>query len=389
MVPAEERQRGLSRDRLVAAALALIQEEGLEGLSMRALAESLEVKAASLYWHVRDRGELLELLAESILDAVPRPHPDADWRGRVLAISADLGERVSSQKDATRILLEAPGALARSDFLSALTANFVAAGLSESEASDVALMAMTYVVFGRPPVEPRPEVRSAEAAELAIDSGSRGVVVRAGDFGMQTLVRVPHEQRSAAPAVVRGEKVTVRRLRGVGRGEIELNPGRPWRFHVQAPTWNTILDLGALDVRHVHIDSGAARVEIFLPKPRGIVPIQISSGVIGVALHRPHGTAAIANLSTGAVRVKLDDFATRAAVFDTRWESENASAARDRFEIQVSSGAVKVVLDSYARTAPPPMTSAPEPPSATQASALDTLLDGVEARVNRAATGPD
>ena len=62
--PDEERQRGLTRDRLVGAALELVNEEGLDALSMRALADRLEVKAASLYWHVRDRRELLELLAE-------------------------------------------------------------------------------------------------------------------------------------------------------------------------------------------------------------------------------------------------------------------------------------------------------------------------------------
>src|SRR5256714_13552595 len=69
--PDEERQRGLTRDRLVGAALELVNEEGLDALSMRALADRLKVKAASLYWHVRDRRELLELVAESILDKVP------------------------------------------------------------------------------------------------------------------------------------------------------------------------------------------------------------------------------------------------------------------------------------------------------------------------------
>jgi len=59
--PDDERQQGLTRERLVGAALDLIGEEGLEGLSMRALADRLQVKAASLYWHVRDRRELLEL----------------------------------------------------------------------------------------------------------------------------------------------------------------------------------------------------------------------------------------------------------------------------------------------------------------------------------------
>jgi len=51
--PDDERQQGLTRERLVGAALDLIGEEGLEGLSMRALADRLQVKAASLYWPSR------------------------------------------------------------------------------------------------------------------------------------------------------------------------------------------------------------------------------------------------------------------------------------------------------------------------------------------------
>src|SRR2546429_3970851 len=106
--PEEERQRGLTRDRLVGAALELVNEEGLEGLSMRALADRLEVKAASLYWHVRDRRELLELLAESILDGVGRPRRGTDWRQRVLAIGEALRRRGSGPKDAGRGPLGGP-----------------------------------------------------------------------------------------------------------------------------------------------------------------------------------------------------------------------------------------------------------------------------------------
>src|ERR1700747_1244589 len=113
--PEDERQRGLTRERLVEAGLDLINEEGLEALSMRALADRLEVKASSLYWHVRDRRELLELLAESILDGVARPRRSAGWRHSVLAIGEALRRRVSAQKDAGRILLEVPESLARSD----------------------------------------------------------------------------------------------------------------------------------------------------------------------------------------------------------------------------------------------------------------------------------
>src|SRR5258708_9477969 len=105
---AEEGQRGLSRERLVGAALDLIQEEGLEGLTMRALAESLQVKAASLYWHVRDREELLELLAEGILESVRLPSATAAWRPAVLAIAAALAAQVIAHKAASRVLLDPP-----------------------------------------------------------------------------------------------------------------------------------------------------------------------------------------------------------------------------------------------------------------------------------------
>src|SRR5437870_4153265 len=134
--PEEERQRGLTRERLVDSALELINEEGLEGLSMRALADRLEVKASSLYWHVRDRGELLELLAESILERVGRPRRSGAWRQSVLAIGAALGTSVNAQKDADRILLEVPEALERSDTFADLKSQLQAAGLQAAETGD-------------------------------------------------------------------------------------------------------------------------------------------------------------------------------------------------------------------------------------------------------------
>src|ERR1700716_4360774 len=101
---------------------------------MRALADQLEVKAASLYWHVRDRRELVELLAESILESVAQPRAGAGWRKAVLDISAALGQTVASQKDADRILLEVPDALARSETFANLKRQLQTAGLQPAEA---------------------------------------------------------------------------------------------------------------------------------------------------------------------------------------------------------------------------------------------------------------
>jgi AcrR family transcriptional regulator len=384
MSPEEERQRGLTRERLVVAALELINQEGLDALSMRALAERLDVKAASLYWHVRDRRELLELLAESILETVRPARAMSSWRSAVTDASAALRERVASQKGADQILLEVPDALERSATFAQLKAQFQAAGLQPVEANELALLVMVQVITARAPVD-HPVMTSGAVASIAVDSGSRGVLLRAGG-DMQGLVRGVHDRPSAAPAIVRGERVVVRRLRGGGAGEIELNPRHPWRFQIQGPTWNTTLELGGIDVREIKLDSGAAKLECFLPRPKGIVPIVVSGGVVGVKLHRPHGVVVAADVSSGAVRLKLDDFSVRASVTDLQWESaEGASAAPDRFQLRVSGGAVQVELDSYAPLQEQVHASshAEDQPAGEPATALDILLDGVESRVSR------
>jgi TetR/AcrR family tetracycline transcriptional repressor len=384
--PEEERQQGLTRERLVGAALDLIGAEGLDGLSMRALADRLQVKAASLYWHVRDRRELLELLAESILESVRRPRGAAAWRPAVLDAASALGERVAAQKDASRILLEVPDSLAASATFAEVKRQLEAAGLRPAEASEVALMVMVRVISA-PAHGKEPPVEAGSEATIAIDSGSRGVLVRPG-ADMQGFIRTAPDRASAAPAIVRGERVVVRRLRGVGYGTIELNPRHSWRFQIQGATWNTVLQMGGLDVRAIKLDSGAAKVACFLPRPRGVVPIEVSGGVVGLSLHRPPGVAVAADISTGAVRIKLDDYSVKASVTDSQWESEvGASVAPDRYQLAIKGGAVQVTLDSEAKAVPAVKAEVPVETSGEQVSALEILLDGVESRV-RGRVGP-
>jgi AcrR family transcriptional regulator len=376
------KQPGLSRSGLVSAALGLVQEEGLEALTMRGLAERLNVKAASLYWHVRDRRELLELLAESILEKVPATR-GANWRLGVLNAAAALRMALVSQQDADRILLEVPDAIQRSDVYLRTKTQIEKAGMRPSEAAEVARLVMVHVISSRAQDGEAAELASGAIASIAIDSGSRGVVLRSG-ADMETLIRVPHDPTSASPAVVHGETVKVRRLRGVGQGEIELNPRHPWRFQIQAPTWNTLLDAGNLDVREIKVDSGAAKVECYLPVPRGVVPIDISSGVVGVTLHRPPGVAVVADIHTGAVRLKLDGYSTRAVISDVRWESDGAAGAADRYELRINSGVVQLSLDTAISGTSKIAPSIPAPMSTSQpASALEILLDGVESRIAR------
>ena len=61
---------GLSRARVCAEALALVDEEGLEALTMRRLAARLDCEAMSLYRHVKDKADLLDALHAAVLGAL-------------------------------------------------------------------------------------------------------------------------------------------------------------------------------------------------------------------------------------------------------------------------------------------------------------------------------
>lgn len=72
----------LSRQRIRDAALELIDEEGLEALSMRRLAQRLGVQAASLYSHFPTKDAVLESVADMIMEQVDTGgFADGDWRG--------------------------------------------------------------------------------------------------------------------------------------------------------------------------------------------------------------------------------------------------------------------------------------------------------------------
>jgi AcrR family transcriptional regulator len=67
------RQRTLSREAIAAAALEIVDRDGLDALTMRAVADALATGAASLYAHVASKEELLELVVERVIGEIPTP----------------------------------------------------------------------------------------------------------------------------------------------------------------------------------------------------------------------------------------------------------------------------------------------------------------------------
>ncbi|WP_159942497.1 MULTISPECIES: TetR/AcrR family transcriptional regulator [unclassified Nocardiopsis] len=76
----------LSREAVVAAAVALADAEGLEAVSMQRVAKELGFTTMSLYRHVDSKEDLLALMGDAVLDAEPpEPSRDRDWRAGVEA----------------------------------------------------------------------------------------------------------------------------------------------------------------------------------------------------------------------------------------------------------------------------------------------------------------
>src|SRR6476661_6416275 len=73
----------LSRDRVLAAAVELADEVGIESLSMRRLAEALGVVPMALYKHVANKEELLDGMVDVVVAEIDPPLPNAKWKSSV------------------------------------------------------------------------------------------------------------------------------------------------------------------------------------------------------------------------------------------------------------------------------------------------------------------
>ncbi|WP_113699129.1 TetR/AcrR family transcriptional regulator C-terminal domain-containing protein [Nonomuraea lactucae] len=63
----------LSREQIIDAALAFVDERGLDALTMRALAQELGVYPTALYWHVGTKAQLLSAVSARIFEEVALP----------------------------------------------------------------------------------------------------------------------------------------------------------------------------------------------------------------------------------------------------------------------------------------------------------------------------
>jgi AcrR family transcriptional regulator len=73
------RRAPVTRERALAAAVALADADGLEALTMRRLARELGIEAMSLYHHLASKDEILDGMVELVFGEIELPPEDADW----------------------------------------------------------------------------------------------------------------------------------------------------------------------------------------------------------------------------------------------------------------------------------------------------------------------
>jgi AcrR family transcriptional regulator len=98
------RRDPITPDAIVDVAMKVLDAEGLDGLSMRAIAEELDTGAASLYWHVGSKDGLLDLVMDRIVGEQRVPDPQAHrWQEQLKEVAHDLRATILRHRDVVRI----------------------------------------------------------------------------------------------------------------------------------------------------------------------------------------------------------------------------------------------------------------------------------------------
>ncbi|MFI6144684.1 TetR/AcrR family transcriptional regulator [Streptomyces sp. NPDC051109] len=100
----------LTRQTVAETALRLLNEAGLDKLTLRSIAQELDVKAPALYWHFKNKQELIdEMATEMFRRMVTNPEeawPDGSpthWRERMLAANRGLRRALLAYRDGARV----------------------------------------------------------------------------------------------------------------------------------------------------------------------------------------------------------------------------------------------------------------------------------------------
>lgn len=137
----------LSRERILAAAVELADSDGLAAVSMRRLSARLGVEAMSLYYHVRNKRDLMGAILERVLGELELPPPGTPWKAALRTISLSAHAVLDRHRWAASLLMT-PGAdsATRGRWMESVLASLAAAGLPPGLADHAYHALDSYVV---------------------------------------------------------------------------------------------------------------------------------------------------------------------------------------------------------------------------------------------------
>ncbi len=98
--------KGLTRDVLIEAGLKLLDEVGLDGLTVRRLAAELGVQSPALYWHIRTKQELLDGMANEIIvrAGMGPPRAGESWQEWLARRARSYRSSLLASRDGARVV---------------------------------------------------------------------------------------------------------------------------------------------------------------------------------------------------------------------------------------------------------------------------------------------
>ncbi len=139
----------IQREQVIRAALDLLDEDGLEGLTLRKLAQALHIQAPSLYWHFSSKQALIDGMADALVHDVALHLADTQsWENRVRQVAGEFRQALLRRRDGARVFagtyVVTDNVLRTSE---ALISAFVQAG-ADAQFAATCSFSVTYYVLG-------------------------------------------------------------------------------------------------------------------------------------------------------------------------------------------------------------------------------------------------
>ncbi len=166
----------IHREQIIEAGMLLLDRDGLEGVTLRRVAAELHVHAGALYWHVRNKQDLLDEMANALLAEqfaqVEGPAPEQDWEHWLQGICLRLRQAMLAHREGARVV--AGASFGRAILLKQLTETIIRSLLDAGFSLHLAYLICTTVlsyVYGfviEEQAAPTPEIISKHASDGSI-----------------------------------------------------------------------------------------------------------------------------------------------------------------------------------------------------------------------------